>query len=356
MLIEEKSKYYLKKIRAKAKMYEYHIPDSLHSDTEKQVNQLIISAIAIIGDFSNDIIDSIEGKEFDYKEYQENLRFAAKFFDGYVDSKLYSGDEDYYLLLGAVVYYLCDYNGSSHVLVSRIANEIDLGINGIDRVLVQILAGNSIESYEGKYPILNDIINNYNQFNATGIFANYKYLKVFRKTVYEIGSDRELLFADALVAIVYLKIKNSSYELMPKYTGVAPEVWHEVLRKGTLVTELWQSQRELGKNEVFQGKSATIQMPTSSGKTKSIALIILSAFLSKRTNYAIVVAPFRALCREITEELENAFSFDENIKVNELSDVLQMDILDILFGNNSNSEEQSVYVVTPEKLLFVCKR
>lgn len=36
MLIEEKSKYYLKKIRAKAKMYEYHIPDSLHSDTEKQ--------------------------------------------------------------------------------------------------------------------------------------------------------------------------------------------------------------------------------------------------------------------------------------------------------------------------------
>ena len=356
MLIEEKSKYYLKKIRAKAKMYEYHIPDSLHSDTEKQVNQLIISAIAIIGDFSNDIIDSIEGKEFDYKEYQENLRFAAKFFDGYVDSKLYSGDEDYYLLLGAVVYYLCDYNGSSHVLVSRIANEIDLGINGIDRVLIQILAGNSIESYEGKYPILNDIINNYNQFNATGIFANYKYLKDFRKTVYEIGSDRELLFADALVAIVYLKIKNSSYELMPKYTGVAPEVWHEVLRKGTLVTELWQSQRELGKNEVFQGKSATIQMPTSSGKTKSIALIILSAFLSKRTNYAIVVAPFRALCREITEELENAFSFDENIKVNELSDVLQMDILDILFGNNSNSEEQSVYVVTPEKLLFVLRQ
>ena len=78
--------------------------------------------------------------------------------------------------------------------------------------------------------------------------------------------------------------------------------------------------------------------------------------MSKRTNYAIVVAPFRALCREITEELENAFSFDENIKVNELSDVLQMDILDILFGNNSNSEEQSVYVVTPEKLLFVLRQ
>ena len=52
MLIESTSQYYLKKIRAKAKMYEYHIPNELHGTTEKQVNQLIISAIAIIGDFS----------------------------------------------------------------------------------------------------------------------------------------------------------------------------------------------------------------------------------------------------------------------------------------------------------------
>lgn len=356
MLIEDRSKYYLKKIRAKAKMYEYHIPESLHSATEKQVNQLIISAIAIIGDFSNDVIDSFEGKEFDYREYQENLRFAAKFFDGYVNSKLYLGNEDYYLLLGAVVYYLCDYNGSSHVMISRIENHIDIGINGIDRVLVQILAGNSIKSYKGKYTILNEIINNYNQFIATGIFENYEKLKTFREIVYEIGSDRELLFVDALIAIVYLKIRNSSYELMPEFTGVAPEVWREVLSKGTLVTELWQSQRELGKNGVFKGQSATIQMPTSSGKTKSIALIILSAFLSRRTNYAIVVAPFRALCREITDELENAFSFNENIKVNELSDVLQMDLLDILFGNNVEDEERSIYVVTPEKLLFVLRQ
>lgn len=82
----------------------------------------------------------------------------------------------------------------------------------------------------------------------------------------------------------------------------------------------------------------------------------IAQVMTIRLSHAIVVAPFRALCREITEELENAFSFDENIKVNELSDVLQMDILDILFGNNSNSEEQSVYVVTPEKLLFVLRQ
>lgn len=91
MLIESTSQYYLKKIRAKAKMYEYHIPNELHGTTEKQVNQLIISAIAIIGDFSEAIINSMEGKDFAYKDYQENLRFAAKFFDSYVESKLYNG-------------------------------------------------------------------------------------------------------------------------------------------------------------------------------------------------------------------------------------------------------------------------
>ena len=64
MLIGDTSKYYLKKVRAKAKLYEYHIPESLHGTTEKEVNQLIISAIAIIGDFSDRIIDSFKGVDF----------------------------------------------------------------------------------------------------------------------------------------------------------------------------------------------------------------------------------------------------------------------------------------------------
>lgn len=356
MLIEEKSKYYLKKIRAKAKMYEYHIPDELHTTTENQVNQLIISAIAIIGDFSNDIMESFEGKKFDHEEHQKNLRFAAKFFDSYVASKLYKDNKDYFLLLGSIVYYLCDYNGSSHVLVSQIDKGIDLGINKIDSILIQILRGDRQSKYDGKYEILNNIVHNYNKFMSTGVFENYRLLKVFKEIIYEMGSDRELLFADALIAIIYMKVKNSSYTLMPQFTGVDSAVWNDVIIKGTLVTELWQSQRELGKNGVFRGKSATIQMPTSSGKTKSIALIILSAFLSKRTNYAIVVAPFRALCREITDELINTFSYDDTINVNELSDVLQMDLLDHLFGNADDSEERNIYVVTPEKLLFVLRQ
>lgn len=355
MLIEGTSKYLLKKVRTKAKMYEYHIPEELHGVTEKEVADLLILAIATIGDFSNDIVKSFDQVEIDYEEHQKSLRFSSKFFDAYLDSKLFTGDKNYYLLLGAIVYYLCNYNGSSKVLSLRI-EQIDLKINGIDSIISQILKGEEEIKYYRNIDVLIDIVNSYNNFLKTGVTFDFNLLKKLKRMIYELGSDRELLFSDALIAIIYLKVKNSTYQLMPEYTNVDSDIWRDIIQKGTLITELWQSQRELGNLNVFRGNSATIQMPTSSGKTKSVALIILSAFLRNQTNQAIVVAPFRSLCREIRDELSSAFSFSETIHVNELSDVLQMDILDLLFGKSDELDDQYIYVVTPEKLLFVLRQ
>ena len=356
MLIENRSQYLLKKVRAKAKMNEYHIPADLHGKTEKDANYLLVLAIATIGDFANDIIKSYKIKEKDYSEHKENLQFSSTFFDAYIDSQMYEGNQEYYLLLGAVVYYLCDYNGSSKVLADRISSDINIGASGIDFVLSQILQGKIHIESSSDIQLLNDVINTYNEFWSTGTVFDYRILWNLKQFIYSYGSDRELLFSDALVATIYLKIENSAYRLMPLYTHVEPDVWVQILRKRTLITELWQSQRQLCESGVFSGKSATIQMPTSSGKTKSVALIILSAFLRKSTNYALVVAPFRSLCREITDELQQAFSYTNKIHVNEISDVMQMDLLDIILGNIQKTEEKYVYVVTPEKLLFVLRQ
>jgi cytochrome c biogenesis factor len=65
---------------------------------------------------------------------------------------------------------------------------------------------------------------------------------------------------------------------------------------GALTTHL------LGKEGIFSGQSAVIQMPTSAGKTKSTEIIIRSAFMSQRTKIAVVVAPFKALCHEIERD------------------------------------------------------
>ena len=356
MLIENRSQYLLKKVRAKAKMYEYHIPSELHGKTESDANYLLILAIATIGDFSKDVIESYQTKEIDYTEHKKNLQFASVFFDAYLEAKMYEGDQKYYLLLGAVVYYLCDYNGSSKVLADKISDDINLDANGIDFVLSQILQGKLCIECFSEMLYLNEVVNAYNEFWSTGIVFDYKKLWQLKKFIYKYGTDRELLFTDALIATIFLKIEHSSYRLMPIYTQIDPEIWGDILRKKTLISELWQSQRQLGEAGVFAGKSATIQMPTSSGKTKSVALIILSAFLRKNSSYALVVAPFRSLCREITDELQRAFSYTSKIHVNEISDVMQMDMLDIILGNVPETEEKYVYIVTPEKLLFVLRQ
>lgn len=98
-------------------------------------------------------------------------------------------------------------------------------------------------------------------------------------------------------------------------------------------------------------------MPTSAGKTKSIEIIIRSSFMSGRGKLAIVIAPFRALCHEISNSLRSAFQNDE-AKVNELSDVLQLDYFEKLAELLGLQEFTSNYilVLTPEKFLYILRQ
>ncbi|WCG33905.1 hypothetical protein PML78_04215 [Enterococcus dispar] len=50
MLIENNSKYYLKKVQAKSKMFEYNVPLEEHIQVEYMAQELIVLAIATIGD------------------------------------------------------------------------------------------------------------------------------------------------------------------------------------------------------------------------------------------------------------------------------------------------------------------
>ncbi|MFR2692681.1 MAG: hypothetical protein ACLTBV_18795 [Enterocloster bolteae] len=57
-------------------------------------NYLLILAIATIGDFSKDVIESYQTKEIDYTEHKKNLQFASVFFDAYLEAKMYEGDQN----------------------------------------------------------------------------------------------------------------------------------------------------------------------------------------------------------------------------------------------------------------------
>lgn len=165
---------------------------------------------------------------------------------------------------------------------------------------------------------------------------------------YELGTPRQLLLADVTAAIIKLKIQNSSWFSLPIYSENSLEDWSSVLLKEDFIKELWPAQHYLGRADVLKGRSAVVQMPTSSGKTKATELVIRSAFF-KNASLAVIVAPFRALCHEIRDDLNSAFR-EDNINVEELSDAMIADFeVEKILGG------KKVIVVTPEKLLYVLR-
>lgn len=343
--------------RSEAKMYEYEVPEEnrIHRHINKEkIKDLYILTIALLGDYSAEFYNNNDNEKDSLKELKDNLVFSAQFFDAYFNAKLQDENRDYYIIMGSAAYYLCDYMGSAKVLSNKlISDELNLDVNKLDLLLLSFLKNDfSIKIQESVYiKFINNIISSWNLFCSNGehsenIFQN---LDNLRKYIYKNGTDRELLFIDILCAVVKKKYLHTTWYTMPLFTDINKETWKPILNK-IGIKELWPSQILIGNNGIFKGKSATIQMPTSAGKTKATELIIRSAFLSDRTSLAIIVAPFRALCHDIQDDLQKAF-YQENIKIDELSDVYQVD-----YELEDLKEQKKVLVLTPEKLLYILRQ
>ncbi|MDN5343457.1 MAG: hypothetical protein PWP28_2337 [Oceanotoga sp.] len=357
MLIESASNYYLKKVRAKAKMYEYGVPENLHIEVENQANDLILLSIGVVGDIANEIWNMKEAPIIFTKEKEEELYFVSRFFDSYFQSKMGIEMNPYYILMGAVTYYFCNMNGSSKVMMNIMPDlyDFEFSASGLENVIMWLLDNNhefKIDSIDEKYrSYITQLVEYYNVFFDCKK-ANNTNFNDFRSYVYKIGNDREILFTDIILAILKKKIYNSCINLMPLYSGIDKNDWIPTFKNNTLMKEMWSSQILLGKEGIFKGKSGVIQMPTSSGKTTSVALAIQAAFLSHRTPIVIVVAPFRALCKEIMFDMESFFAFDKNISVTEISDIPESGEIELA---TSETIDKKILVMTPEKLAYTLK-
>lgn len=360
---EYNSQHLLSITRSKAKMYEYSIPQDSHINiSDYNPSELYSLTIGLVGDLSYYTIEQNQEK---IDEIKKNLQFAAHFFDSFLQSKLKEEHEIYLKLIGAASFYLCDLPGSANVLLGTLTYEnLDLECSGLDKAIYSVLANKFVKIENEKYQAsLEDILKTYHPFYGHGIMHGWEVLgkvklKGLRSHIYKDGSDREILFVDILYAVILIKYKNSSWISLPKYTGIHMDRWSEVINKPNFIKELWPAQHLLGEEGTYKGKSAVIQMPTSAGKTKSTELIIRSAFLSGRANLAIIVAPFRALCNEIKNDMLSAFD-NEEIEVNEFTDIMQIDDVDELsdlLDDNVSDVQKTVLVSTPEKLYFILKQ
>ena len=156
MLIESTSRYYLKQVRAKAKMYEYGVPENLHIKVEEQANDLILLSIGVVGDVSTGIWNMKQAPIILSKEKEEELHFVSRFFDSYFQSKMSKELNPYYVLMGAVTYYFCNMNGSSKVMMSIMPdlNNFDFSASGLESVIIWLLSNGSefdITNIDKKY-------------------------------------------------------------------------------------------------------------------------------------------------------------------------------------------------------------
>ena len=340
--------------RSKAKMFEYSVPEDHHIKITRDPSRLFSLAIGMLGDLAA----HISSKDIDLRDRAENqkeLIFSAQFFDAYLESHRDKIGDPYLLLLGSAAYYLCDLPGSSKVMINRLAEIPDLEGLGLEYLLFWLLRGDFSSCLQKDDEYYGELIYQISYHQAmfcksgSGKEELFAYTHNLRREVYQNGTPRQLLFADIAVAIIKKRYDNSTWICLPEYTNIASIVWAKVIQQKRFIKELWPAQHLLGKCGIYKGKSAVIQMPTSAGKTKATEIIIRSAFLSDRTKLAVIVAPFRALCHEIRDDLVSAFSDDEEVDINELSDVLQAD-----FGENSFHKPQ-ILITTPEKLVYVIR-
>lgn len=349
--------------RSKGKMYEFGLAEEEHLRVPAGTDplQLFLLTIGTLGDIAAELAESDFPLAPLLPEPQAELNFCASFFDAVLDSRFAPELDAPTLLLASAAYYIARRPGSSLVLARRVQSLH--GDNHVEMLLQWLLRADWSEYYlleNDRYSRrLRDIgsaVASHFVF-GTSIEPLSARLKDFRDLVYRVGSPEELLYADAALAVCRMRLAASAWKCLPEFTGIPAEDWSPVIRKATFPKELWPSQMLLGHRGIFRGKSGLVQMPTSAGKTRSIEIVLRSAFMAKRTKLAVVVAPFRALCHEIAISLRQDL-VGSDIKVNELSDALQIDFLDQVAELLGNAPPATSYVLvlTPEKFLYVLRQ
>lgn len=353
---EENSRNLLNLTRASSKGYEF----GRHLDLSEELKgsdpaSLFILTIGILGDYCTNIVDELENSE----EANEAMNFSARYFDAFLNSRFEGALPQDVMILAATSYYLAQRPGSSFVLSKKLHLQntdeaIELLLKWLLRAEWTIAVGGTGQ-FAAKVLSSSQLVAahfNTGQVTTEQIIES---LKELRQKVYERGTSRQLLFVDASFAIAKFRLRVSSWNRIEEFTDTSIRMWQTTIQGSMFPKELWPSQVMLGDAGIFKGLSGIIQMPTSAGKTRSLEIIIRSAFFAKRARLAIIVAPFKALCHEVSNSLSDAFKNDD-VKVGEISDALQLDLIDSIaeiFGGLQASN--NVLVFTPEKFLYVLR-
>jgi POLQ-like helicase len=355
MVPENQSINLLSITRARAKMYEYGVPEQYFNSITQHPDKLLVLTIGILGDFHN---RNRQSSNLTADE-KSSMLFSAQFFDAFLNSRLNHSIGNYLLLLGSSAYYLCELPGSSRVLIDQLDPLFpELDGDCLEFLLTGLLRNSFayMPALSGKFADdITAIVKAFLLFFESGS-GDEDCLNIagkLRKQLYRSGTDRQLLLIDTALSVMAKRFNHSSWKLLPQYTGSTLAYWQNVITKPGFIKEFWPAQILLGQQGIYRGRSAVVQMPTSAGKTRSIELIIRSSFTAQNNNLAVIVAPFKALCNEIKQTLQSAF-LNESVRVDAPSDAFQVDF--VWVDDDISDPEKLILILTPEKFLYMLRQ
>lgn len=334
MIFGKRSKRGLKYARTRAKIDEFMIDPGEMPGFAFDSDSLCFESVLAI----SDALDLLSEKGELDDESRRDLSYTASFLNAAANENRHAQKADSYWTLACAAYFLLGNYGSSKFALNRVGSKDVLGHNA--RLFLSIIDYLFNCAKDESFPL--------------PLFVSYMEgrLEDKREVAEEVSRNltednaADSFFADVVSTCTALSMEYAAATLLPRYSGIPLSSWEPTLKSNKFGKLLWQAQQRVGEKGAFAGDDLFIQLPTGSGKTKSIELIIRSRILAGDCDTSIVVAPLRALCSEISKDLED--SLGDVACVHHASDIFELD-----GWLNLDDSKPEVLVFTPEKLSFV---
>ena len=348
MIFNERSNYMLKYEKAKAKLIEFEVNKENYPNFAMDSDDLTYTTIFALSRYCEEKID--HPNSLGQLELFNDLNVVSQYYDATVKSKRRQQYDGLFLLLGATAYFLADNYGSAKVLISRIENwsaEGDLATVLYSTLYFLLLGADADIHLEKEHKHYYDALCEHffsgGDKDAVVLAANrLRDLAAKAENIYDVT------YADFLFCVTLCAIEHSAWILLPKCSSNNRKQWREYLSSPESIKLLWPAQKVIFEAGVLSGKDYIVPLPTGVGKTKSIELIIRSKFMTAGTQIALVIAPLRALCHEITMDLSAAFG--NSAVINQITDTPQED-----FKFELLHDTKYIIICTPEKFSYILR-
>lgn len=320
-----------------AKCAEFAIPKSVKL-YNAQSDDLCFNAMYTLSEAASWYICSDDTAELP-TTVQKQLQVAASFYDAATKDTDHKPYTDGFWVLAMSTYFLSGNFGSAAVAARHIQNFSFYGSYCEKAVqLVQYLTWPEHPTVTG--------LNNFVQY-VEGSDIQIRDVVSEAASLLNFDDPEDHLFGKICYSFIKIALKYSARNILPNASGIPVSEWMPYLASKNACLILWEAQKLIADSGAFSGKSIFVQLPTGTGKTRSIELLIRSLSLSHKIRRVAIIAPLRALCSQISDELR--LSASDFAVVNQSSDVLEVD----QWINSTTDQKTNIMIFTPEKFEYV---